>query len=322
MKMAYRPGLLSVMNYLYFKLSITLTVAAIAAYVLVPLGSESYGGTWLGYVLGIVSILIVLLLIWYGIVKRHTPRARSFSAESGKERRRKVGSMRLNSRLRRWEDRGRLQASDPWSRGGTLQGWLSLHINFGATLIIVATLHTGFQFGWNVHTLSYALMLLVIASGFYGLYVYQKFPRLITLNSCGETLDDMLLQVAEIDELARSHALGLPDEVNALVLKARLETRLGGSMLQQLGGRQRNCPTKAAVRQILKLSSKYINEEQPKLLRDLYFALLRKESLVLRVRREIMLNARMQFWLYLHVPLTIALLAALFAHIVSIMFYW
>ncbi|HEX5364772.1 MAG TPA: hypothetical protein VFW59_10930 [Gallionella sp.] len=321
MKMAYRSGLLSFMNFRYLKLSGLLMAASIGAYVFAPLGSEPYGGTWLGYLLGIVSALIVLLLLWYGIAKRRRPRVHHREMSPAKERRRQ-GSVRLNSFLRRWEDRGRPRPGDPWSRGGTLQGWLSLHINLGGSLIVLATLHTGFQFGWNVHTLSYVLMLLVIASGFYGLYAYLKYPRLITLNQGEETLEDLLLQIDELDELARVQALALPDEVNALVQKSRQGTRLGGSLLQQLSGRQRGCPTTAAARQMLKLGPKYIKHEQPKLLRELYGVLLRKESLVLRARREIMLKARMQFWLYLHVPLTVALLAALVAHVVAILYYW
>ena len=63
-----------------------------------------------------------------------------------------------------------------------LQGWLSAHVYLGASLIIVATLHTGFQFGWNVHTLAYVLMLAVIASGFYGIYAYARYPTLMTAN--------------------------------------------------------------------------------------------------------------------------------------------
>ena len=48
----------------------------------------------------------------------------------------------------------------------------------------------------------------------------------------------------------------------------------------------------------------------------------RRQELVSRVNRDIALTARMQIWLYLHVPLTFALLAALLAHIVSVFLYW
>ena len=45
-----------------------------------------------------------------------------------------------------------------------------------------------------------------------------------------------------------------------------------------------------------------------------------KSALLARIRRDIRYKALMEIWLYLHVPLTFALLAALTAHIVSIFF--
>jgi hypothetical protein len=48
----------------------------------------------------------------------------------------------------------------------------------------------------------------------------------------------------------------------------------------------------------------------------------RKEELVARARRAVALKARLDLWLYIHVPLSIALLGALAAHIVSVFFYW
>jgi hypothetical protein len=50
--------------------------------------------------------------------------------------------------------------------------------------------------------------------------------------------------------------------------------------------------------------------------------MLRREALVARARRDILLRARLSVWLYIHVPLSFALLAALLAHITSILFYW
>ena len=37
---------------------------------------------------------------------------------------------------------------------------------------------------------------------------------------------------------------------------------------------------------------------------------------------DLQLQALMEIWLYLHVPLSFALLGALTAHIVSVFFYW
>lgn len=323
MDMTRRPNLMKYRNYRYFKATSLLVFAAMAAYVSVkPAGGEPYGGTWLGYVLGVISALIMLLLMWYGISKRRTPgmrdRRRYHNARHGQGN----GAARSGVFSRQKEERRTRPAKESWRHGGTLEGWLSAHVYLGASLIVLTTLHAGFQLGWNVHTLAYVLMWLVIASGFYGMFAYLHYPRLITQNMGRDTLDEVLIKIAELDELARIRALGLPDEVNAMVLKARQETRVGGNLFQQLSGRQRGCPTELAVKQIRQLGEKFINEDQPKLMRDLYSVLLHKQKLVLRARNEIMLKARLQFWLYFHAPLTIALLAALFAHVVAVFYYW
>lgn len=307
MKKMQGSTLLQYKNYRYLKATTLLIVWAIAAYALIsPAGGESYGGTWLGYTLGILSTLIMLLLMWYGIVKRRI---------SGSPDRRKYTK---HFKVERRNHNGKLGGLS----GATLQEWLSAHIYLGTSLLVLVSLHTGFHFGWNVHTLSYALMLAVIAIGFYGLHVYLNFPRLITLNMGDETLDDLLLKITELDELACTRALGLPDEVYALVIKARQATRIGGTLFQQLSGDQPDCPTRIAAEHLLQLCAKYNEGDQPKIMRDLYSALLRKQKLLARARTEIMLKARMEVWLYLHAPLGIALLAALTAHIVSIYFYW
>ena len=51
---------------------------------------------------------------------------------------------------------------------GTVQGWTSAHVYLGTALLIVATLHCGLQFGYNIHTFAYVLMVMVIFSGFFG----------------------------------------------------------------------------------------------------------------------------------------------------------
>lgn len=204
---------------------------------------------------------------------------------------------------------------------GTMQGWLSAHVYLGLSLIVLATLHTGFQFGWNVHTLAYVLMLGVILSGLYGLYAYLRFPRMLTELLGEEDLDAILLKIADLDEMARVAALPLSDEINQLVQKASRDTRIGGSPLQQLGGGQKDCPTAAAVKRLRALG-KNLKSAQSRHHRELYSLLLRRESLVARARQAVMLKARLEAWLFLHVPLAVALLTTLFAHVFAIYFYW
>ena len=50
--------------------------------------------------------------------------------------------------------------------------------------------------------------------------------------------------------------------------------------------------------------------------------LQKKEATLGRVRRHLKLKAMLQVWLYIHVPMTFALIASLTAHIISVFFYW
>jgi hypothetical protein len=264
----------------YLKITIVLLLMCIGGYAWTTTPVGRYGGSPMGYALGTVGALIILLLLWFGVQKRR------FNATSG-----------------------------------NLSGWLSAHVYLGASLIVIATLHTGFQVGWNVHTLAYVLMLGVIASGFYGIYVYVRIPGLITTNRGEDTFDSLLLKIADIDREAQRMALKLPDKINAAVQESIKHTPIGGGVAAQLSGRVRNCPTDRAV-DVCKSSVNELKGDQAKINTDLYAMLLRKQRLVNRARQDVRHKAVIDLWLYFHVPLSIALLAALAAHIVAVFFYW
>jgi len=209
-----------------------------------------------------------------------------------------------------------------YSRGTIpLLGWLSAHVYLGATLIVIATLHAAFQVGLNVHTLAYLLMLFVIFSGFYGVYVYLEIPRQVTDNLGAETRSSLLLRIGDLDKQARELALGLPDAINQAVLSAAQNTRIGGSWRRQLAGNDPRCATAAAVRKLQEIG-KSLRGEDARTNQQLYTLLLRKQEMLAAVRRDVAYKARLDLWLYFHVPASVALLAALIAHVVSVFFYW
>ena len=61
---------------------------------------------------------------------------------------------------------------------------------------------------------------------------------------------------------------------------------------------------------------------QVETLRELMELMGRRRQLVQQLNEEIRLRAQLQVWLYVHVPLSTALLAALIAHVVAVFFYW
>src|SRR5436190_21517388 len=133
------------------------------------------------------------------------------------------------------------------SRMGTVQGWLSAHVYLGVALVVIVTLHTGFELGWNVHTLAYVLMLAVVFSGIYGVVVYLRVPGAMTENMGEDTLAGIIVSLADLDREMRERALSLPDTLLALVDRSVAGTRLGGSFLRVETGRDPECPTAAAV---------------------------------------------------------------------------
>jgi hypothetical protein len=284
--MAQHQSILEFSRGRYFKVALLLCAAAIVAYCWhePPANIKPYGGTWLGYTLGTVGAVLIVWLMLLGVRKR---------------------SYR--------------------SSAGTVQGWTSAHVYLGASLIIIATLHCAFEFGWNIHTLAYVLMMLVIASGFFGIYSYLHYPEYMTDNIAGETLETMLLKVADLEGKCKRLALDLPDAANVLVMKAieqaARKSALGGSFRRQLAGVDTKHPMRIARDKLLKMGAG-LSGDQAKVQGQLVSEMTRIVLLTDRVRRDLQYRALMQVWLYVHVPLSFALLAALTAHIISVFYFW
>jgi hypothetical protein len=89
-----------------------------------------------------------------------------------------------------------------------------------------------------------------------------------------------------------------------------------GGLATRLSGTWRNCATALAIdRFALAGPGDEAAEKVEKLL-------IRRKAQLDRLRRQMRLRAMLEVWLFIHVPATIALLAALAAHIISVFFYW
>ena len=86
------------------------------------------------------------------------------------------------------------------SKLGTVKGWTSAHVYLGVALIGLTLLHSGFQVGWNWHTLAFALMLIVCLSGIYGVWAYQHYPALIDRNNLSQTRGALIDQLHHLDQ--------------------------------------------------------------------------------------------------------------------------
>ncbi len=255
------------------------------------------GGTWQGYVLGTIGALLIVWLSLLGVRKR-----------------------RYSSSL------------------GTVQGWTSAHVYLGAALLVVATLHCAAQFGWNVHTLAYVLMAGVILSGFYGIYVYLHYPGRIAGNRLNQPRQAWLNELADVDEEALSAAADCGADVQSMVASAIELSRYGGGFFAQLSGKDYsmvhlpqaegggkplpNVEQQEVIKRLAKRIPRSNKRSEAAALDELLTLFSRRQTILRLLRNDIRMQGLVKVWLFFHVPLTVALLAALLVHILSVFIYW
>jgi hypothetical protein len=213
--------------------------------------------------------------------------------------------------------RKRAMTPKRWS----LKNWTSAHVYLGLCLIVIGTLHTGFQLGWNVHTLAYVLMMIVILSGIFGISAYSILPRAMSANRDEMTENQMLASLRSIDRQLHDAAQPLDQHHAELIRQSLEQDPFGGGIVRRISGNYPNCATRYAQSEIRRETAYQPNiGDDP--LEKIDALLSRKEAVLARTRKHLRYKALLEVWLYVHVPLTFALIAALIAHIVSVFFYW
>ena len=213
--------------------------------------------------------------------------------------------------------RKRAMTRGRWS----LKAWTSAHVYLGLALIVIGTLHTGFQFGWNVHTLAWALMILVILSGIYGISVYALLPQGLSDSRSEMTGPQMIEAVGSLDKQIQQAAQPLSDEDSAVVIGSLGEDPFGGGVWRRLSGSYPRCGNMNALR-IMRARQEESSGKEEQALEQVVGLLEKKAAALQRLRGYIRRRALLEVWLFVHIPLTFVLLAALTAHIVSVFFYW
>ena len=297
-----QPSILTYRGSRYLWVALSVCVASAAAYLWHSPDVPPNGGTWLGLALGSLAAALILWLMSFGIRKRAYA-----------------------------------------SSAGTVQGWLSAHVYLGASLVVVATLHAGFQVGWNVHTLAYALMWIVVLSGIFGVFVYVRYPQFLSSNRASQTTAQLLGDLADLDMRCLRVAGDMPAEFGEALRSNRDRTQLGGTVAALLAGRDRSRvvlpagqaggaglglrqvanPEQVAVLDWLgqRLATSSDGSRSRKL-QELLSLVGARRTLLGRLRRDAQLKAWLEIWLYVHVPLSFGLLAALLAHVLAVFIYW
>jgi hypothetical protein len=254
-------------------IALTLSLLSIVGYAIIDQEPRPNGGSWYGYTLGTIGLLLIVWLSMLGVRKRRI-------------------------------------SEGAWS----LKAWTSAHVYLGLALIVIGTLHTGFQFGWNLHTLAYALMMFVILSGIYGVYAYAALPKELSANRGDKTGGDMLDVITDIDKKLDSAAQPLGRAACDLVINALDQDVFHGGAIARLTNSYPGCATSRALGGIPASGS----EAETRV----HELLSKRAEQIAQIRRHLRIKAMLEIWLFIHIPATIALLAALLAHVISVFYYW
>ena len=273
-----RETYLSYQRFRYLKLALLLAVMAVAFYVAQGSVEPPAGDSLLGYTLGVVGALLIVLLQYLGVRKRS-----------------------YRSRL------------------GTVRGWLSAHVYLGLALFVIVSLHTGFQLGSNVHSLAYALMVVVIASGLFGVYAYARYPSLLSSNRAGTKQETLLAEIGELDQETLRRGADLGNDTRQTVLDSiAASSRKGKSWLRffNSSGIPDDCVAILAEKAAANSAG-----DQAQQLHELLDLVARRARMVTRLQRDIHYRTIMGLWLDFHVIVSIGLITTVSIHVFSVFFF-
>ena len=293
-------GILSYRGYRYLWWSLSLSTFALLLFASQYASDTARGNTWQGYTLGAIAGTGVLWLGYLGVRKRR------------------------------------------YAAGGApMLGWASAHVYLGLAVFLVATLHSVAHLSLTIHGMTYLLLTVVIVSGIVGVYLYLTCPRATADNRQGVSRAQLFAELLDLDRRARELARRCDPRVAAAVRSAVERTVIGGGALAQLTGADRSlfldpdrpgpagAPTLASNAE-QRAITEFVSSRIPRgdkraevaTLQQLLPVLFRRQAVLRRIRRDIQLQSFLEFWLYVHVPLSVGLIAALLTHVVSVFLYW
>lgn len=204
---------------------------------------------------------------------------------------------------------------------GTLEAWLQSHIYLGLLSAVLVLCHTGFRFQDKVAVAAFLVLLAVVATGVWGAVLYTSVPRRLTAVEGDLTPEKMGEQLNQLGRSMSRLAAGRSEPFRSVcegLLAELVPVRMAGWKLLFGAGRDRRGNGEAApwAAQLGKVPA----AEQEELRQLLVLARQRRE-----LHQKLLAQQRyrnlLEVWLYLHVPLSLALVALVAAHLIAVFFF-
>lgn len=204
------------------------------------------------------------------------------------------------------------------STWGTLDGWLQAHIYLGLLSVVVVLLHAGFRFEDKIATATFAALVAVVATGFLGARLYASLPRALTreqTNLPAEEISEELNRLRRsMAQLAAGRSALFSRLAERLLAEGKPRSAAGWRLLFGAG------KTAGEERDLEPLVAQ-LPEDEREPLRQLFVGSRRHRELHGRLKRQQRIKNLLEVWLYLHLPLSFALLVLLAVHIVAAFYF-
>jgi len=262
---------------------LVLFLALTAVYLVYRLRQFPHGGSWTGIGFGILATLLIGLLLWYGVRKRQYQ-----------------------------------------SRWGTMEAWLQSHVYLGLLSLAVVLYHSGFRFEDKVAVAALAVLAAVVLTGLFGAILYTTVPRMLT-DVQGDASPEEIS--AEIQRFLRSMARLAEGKSPTFQrvqqsLAAELEPRSlsGWRILFRSARLARQGRTGDGSEDWTELMRRVGAEEQDDL-RELLVRSRQAKEQLLRLTAQQKYRNLLEVWLYAHIPLSLALVVLVLAHLAAVFYY-
>ncbi len=204
---------------------------------------------------------------------------------------------------------------------GTLQDWLHAHIYLGVLVFFVILFHSGFRFHDRVAVTALILLTLVFLSGIVGAVLYTFIPPLlidVESKLTAQQISDQINQLAQVIRRFSADKSTAFQDYCATLLSMERPKYLAGWRIMAPGMSARTGATGTPLARDMELIPP---AERAEFVQLLALANQMKELHLSLIQKQRYINT-MAAWLYVHVPLSFAMLVAIFAHIAAFFYYW
>jgi len=217
--------------------------------------------------------------------------------------------------------RKRSYTAKHWS----LRAWLSFHVYIGTMTLLLVPLHAGFKFGFDIHTLAYVLLVMVVGSGIVGAALYLLLPRRfepfgeeLTYTMGHGTDEELRKIIRQMRALAIDKSQEFADACQTEIEYGIPKRHVGWGLVW------RKSATAALVATQIEAFQDYLQhipEVEHEAFQNLARLATQKRDLEHRMAAQMRLQNLLEAWLYIHLPVSLVMFIVVIIHILVVFYY-